>query len=189
MPKALEEKDGDHASNTHAKLGHVGMNTVTRNTPLVEPFSSNSQSLATGSEHRHDGKSLHSLTSLVGFSNKKKKKTYDPNICSKHSLYTGISNMHASVFLMKQNDTEKQMSGVLKSGNQGKNVKDTREFSEAMHQKYQANSAPNQILPQCKRLMSETINVDSHGNKNERPKLPDLNIPHYPMQPVVSDIY
>ncbi|KAG5241877.1 ubinuclein [Salix suchowensis] len=61
IQKAKEEKDDDRVRNKHAKLGRASVDVATRNKPLVEPFPTNSQSLAADGEYHHDGK-LHSLT-------------------------------------------------------------------------------------------------------------------------------
>ncbi|KAJ6929217.1 ubinuclein-1-like isoform X3 [Populus alba x Populus x berolinensis] len=98
----------------------------------------------------------------------------------------GITNRDDSISNTGQNDTEKQMNGVLQPGNLGRIVKDTSELSRVAYQKYQENNAPGQSAPQSKRLASETSNASSpkvsHRNKKGRHELPDLNLPHYPVQ-------
>ncbi|XP_011031130.1 PREDICTED: ubinuclein-1-like isoform X6 [Populus euphratica] len=97
-----------------------------------------------------------------------------------------ITNRDDSISNTGQNDTEKQMNGVLQPGNLGRIVKDTSELSRVADRKYQENNAPGQSAPQSKRLASETCNASSpkvpHRNKKGRHELPDLNLPHYPVQ-------
>jgi hypothetical protein len=170
MQKAREEKDGDRYRDKHAKLGQGRINVATGNIPMDEPFPTNTQNLAVNGEHHHDGK-LHSLMHPI-FSDKKVAGT---DIRSEYSSYPGITNRDDSISNTGQNDTEKQMNGVLHSGNLGRIVKDTSE-----------NNAPGQYAPQSKRLASETSNASSpkvpHRNKKGRHELPDLNLPHYPVQ-------
>ncbi|KAG6775335.1 hypothetical protein POTOM_018779 [Populus tomentosa] len=181
MQKAREEKDGDHVRDKHAKLGQGRMNVATGNIPMNEPFPTNTQNLAVNGEHHHDGK-LHSLMYPI-FSDKKVAGT---DIRSEYSSYPGITNRDDSISNTGQNDTEKQMNGVLQPGNLGRIVKDTSELSRVAYQKYQENNAPGQSAPQSKRLASETSNASSpkvsHRNKKGRHELPDLNLPHYPVQ-------
>ncbi|KAH8507664.1 hypothetical protein H0E87_010003 [Populus deltoides] len=170
MQKAREEKDGDRYRDKHAKLGQGRINVATGNIPMDEPFPTNTQNLAVNGEHHHDGK-LHSLMHPI-FSDKKVAGT---DIRSEYSSYPGITNRDDSISNTGQNDTEKQMNGVLHPGNLGRIVKDTSE-----------NNAPGQYAPQSKRLASETSNASSpkvpHRNKKGRHELPDLNLPHYPVQ-------
>ncbi|XP_061970440.1 ubinuclein-1-like isoform X5 [Populus nigra] len=181
MQKAREEKDGDCVRDKHAKLGQGRMNAATGNIPMDEPFPTNTQNLAVNGEHHHDGK-LHSLMHPI-FSDKKVAGT---DIRSEYSSYPGITNRYDSISNTGQNDTEKQMNGVLQPGNLGRIVKDTSELSRVAYQKYQENNAPGQSAPQSKRLASETSNASSpkvsHRNKKGRHELPDLNLPHYPVQ-------
>ncbi|KAI5587741.1 hypothetical protein POPTR_005G067800v4 [Populus trichocarpa] len=96
----------------------------------------------------------------------------------------GITNRDDSISNTGQIDTEKQMNGVLQPGNLGRIVKDTSELSRVAYQKYQENNAPGQSAPQSKRLASETSSSPkvSPRNKKGRHELPDLNLPHYPVQ-------
>lgn len=182
IQKAKVEKDDDHVRNKHAKLGHASMDIATRNKPLVEPFPTNSQSLAADGEHHHDGK-LHSLTYPVGSSDKK---PAAPDIRSENSSYSGITNMDESISCTRLNNTEKQMNGVLQPVNLGRSVKDTGELSVVAYEKYQENYAPSQLGLQTKRVASKTSNTSSpkfsQRNKKGRHELPDLNLPHYPVQ-------
>ncbi|XP_034890877.1 ubinuclein-1 isoform X2 [Populus alba] len=181
MQKAREEKDGDRVRDKHAKLGQGRMNVATGNIPMNEPFPTNTQNLAVNGEQHHDGK-LHSLMYPI-FSDKKVAGT---DIRSEYSSYPGITNRDDSISNTGQNDTEKQMNGVLQPGNLGRIVKDTSELSRVAYQKYQENNAPGQSAPQSKRLASETSNASSpkvsHRNKKGRHELPDLNLRHYPVQ-------
>lgn len=182
IQKAKVEKDDDHVRNKHAKLGHASMDIATRNKPLVEPFPTNSQSLAADGEHHHDGK-LHSLTYPVGSSDKK---PAAPDIRSENSSYSGITNRDESISCTRLNNTEKQMNGVLQPVNLGRSVKDTGELSVVAYEKYQENYAPSQLGLQTKRVASKTSNTSSpkfsQRNKKGRHELPDLNLPHYPVQ-------
>lgn len=182
IQKAKEEKDDDHVRNKHAKLGHASMDIATRNKPLVEPFPTNSQSLAADGEHHHDGK-LHSLTYPVGSSDKK---PAAPDIRSENSSYSGITNRDESISCTRLNNTENQMNGVLQPVNLGRSVKDTGELSVVAYEKYQENYAPSQLGLQTKRVASKTSNTSSpkfsQRNKKGRHELPDLNLPHYPVQ-------
>ncbi|XP_011031125.1 PREDICTED: uncharacterized protein LOC105130359 isoform X2 [Populus euphratica] len=181
MQKAREEKDGDRIRDKHAKLGQGRMNVATGNIPMDEPFRTNTQNLAVNGEHHHNGK-LHSLMHPI-FSDKKVAGT---DIRSEYSPYPEITNRDDSISNTGQNDTEKQMNGVLQPGNLGRIVKDTSELSRVADRKYQENNAPGQSAPQSKRLASETCNASSpkvpHRNKKGRHELPDLNLPHYPVQ-------
>ncbi|KAI5587752.1 hypothetical protein POPTR_005G067800v4 [Populus trichocarpa] len=179
MQKAREEKDGDCVRDKHAKLGQGRMNVATGNIPMDEPFPTNTQNLAVNGEHHHDGK-LHSLMHPI-FSDKKVAGT---DIRSEYSSYPGITNRDDSISNTGQIDTEKQMNGVLQPGNLGRIVKDTSELSRVAYQKYQENNAPGQSAPQSKRLASETSSSPkvSPRNKKGRHELPDLNLPHYPVQ-------
>ncbi|CAK7354728.1 unnamed protein product [Dovyalis caffra] len=182
MQKAREENDDDHVRNKLAKLGHARMNAGTRNKPLVEPFPTNSQSLAANGEYHHDGK-LHSSTYPVGSSDKKPDA---PDIRSENSSYSGITNRDESISQTGLNDSEKQMNGVLQPGNLGRGVKDTSELSVVAYQTYEENNAPAQLGLQSKRLASETSNASSpkfsHKNKKGMHELPDLNLPHHSVQ-------
>lgn len=182
IQKAKEEKDDDHVRNKHAKLGHASMDIATRNKPLVEPFPTNSQSLAADGEHHHDGK-LHSLTYPVGSSDKKPAAL---DIRSENSSYSGITNRDEYISCTRLNNTEKQMNGVLQPVNLGRSVKDTGELSVVAYEKNQENYAPSQLGLQSKRLASKTSNTSSskfsQRNKKGRHELPDLNLPQYPVQ-------
>ncbi|XP_034907353.1 ubinuclein-1 isoform X2 [Populus alba] len=182
IQKAKEEKDDDHVRNKHAKLGHASMDIATRNKPLVEPFPTNSQSLAADGEHHHDGK-LHSLTYPVESSDKK---PAAPDIRSENSSYSGITNRDESISCTRLNNTENQMNGVLQPVNLGRSVKDTGELSVVAYEKYQENYAPSQLGLQTKRVATKTSNTSSpkfsQRNKKGRHELPDLNLPHYPVQ-------
>lgn len=172
--KGGEEKDDDD---------DVRLNAARRNPPQVEPSSTNSQCLTANGEYRHEGK-LHSVSSPLGYS---ERKPTDPSMRLENSSYSGITNRDHSITLATQIDTEKQMTGVLQSGYLGKNVRDRSEISGAAYQKYKENSGPTQLEPQSKRLISETSNAElspkiSHRNKKGRHELPDLNLPHYPVQ-------
>ncbi|XP_011022888.1 PREDICTED: uncharacterized protein LOC105124533 isoform X4 [Populus euphratica] len=182
IQKAKEEKDDDHVRNKHAKVGHASMDIATRNKPLVEPFPTTSQSLAADGEYHHDGK-LHSLTYPVGSSDKK---PAAPDIRSENSSYSGITNRDESISCTRVNNAEKQMNGVLQPVNLGRSVKDTGELSVVSYEKYQENYAPSQFGLQSKRVASKTSSTSSpkfsQRNKKGRHELPDLNLPHYPVQ-------
>lgn len=185
IQKAKEEKDDDRVRNKHAKLGRASVDVATRNKPLVEPFPTTSQSLAADGEYHHDGK-LHSLTYPVGSSDKK---PAAPDIRSENSSYSGITNRDESISCTRLNDTEKQINGILQPVNLGRSVKDIGELSVVAYEKYQENNAPGHLgpqLPQLKRLARKTSNTSSpkfsHRNKKGRHELPDLNLPHYPVQ-------
>ena len=168
------------------------MDIATRNKPLVEPFPTNSQSLAADGEHHHDGK-LHSLTYPVGSSDKKPAAL---DIRSENSSYSGITNRDEYISCTRLNNTEKQMNGVLQPVNLGRSVKDTGELSVVAYEKNQENYAPSQLGLQSKRLASKTSNTSSskfsQRNKKGRHELPDLNLPEYPVQAemvISSDIH
>ncbi|KAF9678932.1 hypothetical protein SADUNF_Sadunf07G0087800 [Salix dunnii] len=182
IQKAKEEKDDDRVKNKHAKLGRASVDVATRNKPLVEPFLTNSQSLAADGEYHHDGK-LQSLTYPVGSSDKK---PAAPDLRSENSSYSGITNRDESISCTKLNDTEKQMNGILQPVNLGRSVKDLGELSVVAYEKYQENNAPGHLGLQLKRLARKTSKTSSpkfsHRNKKGRHELPDLNLPHYPVQ-------
>ncbi|KAJ6733641.1 WOUND-RESPONSIVE FAMILY PROTEIN ISOFORM 1 [Salix koriyanagi] len=131
IQKAKEEKDDDRVRNKHAKLGRASVDVATRNKPLVEPFPTNSQSLAADGEYHHDGK-LHSLTYPVGSADKK---PAAPDIRSENSSYSGITNRDESISCTRLNDTEKQINGILQPLNLGRSVKDIGELSVVAYEK------------------------------------------------------
>lgn len=94
--------------------------------------------------------------------------------------------MDESISCTRLNNTENQMNGVLQPVNLGRSVKDTGELSVVAYEKYQENYAPSQLGLQTKRVASKTSNTSSpkfsQRNKKGRHELPDLNLPHYPVQ-------
>ncbi|OVA03636.1 Hpc2-related domain [Macleaya cordata] len=168
LTRTSGEKDAEQLPNKHAKMGNVRMKAAARTAPFAgNKVCSPSHSLATVSDHFHDGKSQERLNASIG---SVKKKFADSKVKVEQSLASKNQIANASACPVEVKDTEKQKAIVVQSKDLGNKLKVASDALSNAHQIYRDSSASIQLEPQSRKLLNDTNELELSPKVQQRRK-------------------
>ncbi|XP_077231760.1 ubinuclein-1-like [Tasmannia lanceolata] len=178
LPKARGEMDGENIPNQHVKMGNVRMKAATRSALLVGPKSSGPSQISTPmNEHYQDGKLLENLSNA--HVRPSEKKSGESTIKSDHSSVKMPSKDSPTVS-MEAKEIKKRKTGVIQSRDLANKSKVTIDSSDAIHKTFHNKDVRIQIVPQSKKLLNDTNNMElstkiQYREKNGSSELHEMN--------------